>query len=68
MSKAQTMPSRRKYPLELRERSVRMYRTTEPMLVIRRMTDDLGVHHEAQRSWIRKAGADADEWNDLQIT
>ncbi|MBT2545401.1 transposase [Streptomyces sp. ISL-44] len=55
------MPAPRKYPLELRERAVRMYRTAEPKPVIRRMAEDLGVHHEALRNWIRQAEADASE-------
>ncbi|MGY3062870.1 transposase [Streptomyces sp. TE3672] len=54
------MPAPRKYPLELRERAVRMYRTAEPKPVIRRMAEELGVHHEALRNWIRQAEADAD--------
>ncbi|WP_443079949.1 transposase [Streptomyces sp. P9-A2] len=41
------MPAPRKYPLELRERAVRMYRAAEPKPVIRRMAEELGVHHEA---------------------
>ncbi|RPK44621.1 Transposase [Streptomyces sp. ADI91-18] len=59
MRGTQTMSAPRKYPLELRERAVRMYRTTEPKPVIRRMAEDLGVHHEALRNWIRQAEADA---------
>ncbi|MBC9731442.1 transposase [Streptomyces sp. TRM68367] len=51
------MPAPRKYPLELRERVVRMYRTAEPKPVIRRMAEELGVHHEALRGWIRQAEA-----------
>ncbi|MFF9352410.1 transposase [Streptomyces sp. NPDC014734] len=47
------MPAPRKYPLELRERAVRMYRASEPKPVIRRMAEELGVHHEALRNWIR---------------
>lgn len=39
---------------------VRMYRTAEPEPVIRRMAEDLGVHHEALRNWIRQAEAEAD--------
>nr|WSW64589.1 transposase [Streptomyces sp. NBC_00998] len=57
-----------KYPLELRERAVRMYRTAEPKPVIRRMAEDLGVHHEALRNWIRQAEADAGERGDLLTT
>ncbi|QWA22499.1 IS3 family transposase [Streptomyces osmaniensis] len=43
------MPAPRKYPLELRERAVRMHRAAEPKPVIRRMVEELGVHHEAGR-------------------
>ncbi|MFC4507211.1 MULTISPECIES: transposase [Streptomyces] len=57
-----------KYPLELRERAVRMYRTAEPKPVIRRMAEELGVHHEALRNWIRQAEADAGERDDLLTT
>ncbi|WP_354671498.1 transposase [Streptomyces sp. SRF1] len=57
----QTMPAPRKYPLELRDRAVRMYRAAEPKPVIRRMAEELGVHHEALRTWIRQAEADAGE-------
>lgn len=58
----------RKYPLELRERAVRMYRASEPKPVIRRMTEELGVHHEALRNWIRQAEADAGERGDMLTT
>ncbi|MGX1249624.1 putative transposase [Streptomyces ambofaciens] len=62
------MPAPRKYPLELRERAVRMYRASEPKPVIRRMAEELGVHHEALRGWIRQAEADAGERGDLLTT
>ena len=48
----------RKYPDELRERAVRLYRESEPKPVIRRLADQLGVHHEALRNWIRQDQAD----------
>ncbi|MGW1530309.1 IS3 family transposase [Streptomyces sp. NPDC002159] len=48
------MPAPKKYPSELRERAVRMYRSAEPKPVIRRLAEDLGVHPEALRAWIRK--------------
>ncbi|CAL9449230.1 IS3 family transposase IS1372 [Streptomyces sp. enrichment culture] len=59
------MPAPRKYPLESRERAVRMYRAAEPKPVIRRMAEETGVHHEALRGWIRQAEADAGERDDL---
>ncbi|MFE9170589.1 transposase [Streptomyces kebangsaanensis] len=62
------MPAPRKRPLELREHAVRMHRTAEPKPVIRRPAEELGVHHEALRGWIRQAEADADERGDLLTT
>ncbi|MEV7236277.1 transposase [Streptomyces sp. NPDC051020] len=63
-----TMAAPRKYPLELRERAVRMYRTTEPKPQIKRLAIDLGVHPEALRGWIRQAEADAGERDDRLTT
>ncbi|MFE2596375.1 transposase [Streptomyces sp. NPDC059396] len=57
-----------KYPLESRERAVRMYRAAEPKPVIRRMAEELGVHHEAPRNRIRQAEADAGERQDVLTT
>ncbi|MEU7428351.1 transposase [Streptomyces sp. NPDC040750] len=36
-----------------------MYRAAEPEPVIRRLAEDLGVHHGALRNWIRQAETDA---------
>jgi transposase-like protein len=62
------MPAPGKYPLELRERAVRMYETAEPKPVMRRMAEELGVHHGALRGWIRQAEADAGERDGLLTT
>ncbi len=55
------MPAQSKYPLELRQRAVAMYRAAEPKPVIRQMARQLGVHPEALRNWIRQDQADAGE-------
>ncbi|WTA40146.1 transposase [Streptomyces sp. NBC_00846] len=62
------MAAPRKHPLELRERAVRMYRTTEPKPVIKRLAAELGVHPEALRGWIRQAEADHGERDDRLTT
>ncbi|MFZ3475697.1 transposase [Streptomyces sp. 4.24] len=62
------MAAPRKYPLELRERAVRMYRTTDPKPQIKKLGADLGVHPEALRTWIRQAEADAGERDDRPTT
>ena len=52
------MAAQKKYPEELRERAVRLYFESDPRPVIRRLAEQLGVHHEALRTWIRQAQAD----------
>jgi transposase-like protein len=42
-----------------------MYRAAEPKPVIRRLAEELGVHPEALRGWIRQDQADAGERDDL---
>src|SRR3954471_21907265 len=51
----------KKYPDELRQRAVRLYRESDPKPVIKRLAEQLGVHPEALRNWIRQAEADAGE-------
>jgi transposase len=58
----------KKYPDELRERAVRFYRESDPRPVIRRLAEQLGVHHEALRNWIRQAEADQGERHDRPTT
>jgi transposase len=51
------MPAPRKYPDELRERAVRL--VVESGRPIAHIANDLGVHREALRQWVRQAEADA---------
>ena len=62
------MAAPKKYPDELRARAVRLYRESEPKPVIRRLAEQLNVHHEALRNWIRQAEADAGERYDRPTT
>ncbi|MDT7742494.1 MAG: transposase, partial [Actinomycetota bacterium] len=41
------MAAPKKYPDELRERAVRLYRTSDPRPTFRQLAQQLGVHHEA---------------------
>jgi transposase len=58
----------RKYPVELRERAVRLYRESDPKPVIRRLAEQLNVHPEALRNWIRQDQADRGEREDRPTT
>lgn len=58
----------KKYPDELRARAVRLYRESDPKPVIRRLAEQLGVHHEALRNWIRQDEADRGERGDRPTT
>lgn len=58
------MAAPKKYPDELRQRAVRLYRESDPKPVIRRLAEQLGVHHEALRNWIRQDEADRGERGD----
>ena len=60
------MPRPKKYPDELRERSVRLvFESGRP---IARVARDLGIHSESLRKWVRQAEADAGERADLLTT
>jgi transposase len=58
----------RKYPAELRERAVRLYRESEPRPVIAQLARQLNVHPEALRNWIRQDEADRGERDDRPTT
>jgi len=60
------MPAPRKYPDELRERTVRL--VFESKRPIAHVATDLGVHKESLRHWVRQAEADAGARKDLLTT
>lgn len=62
------MAAPKKYPDELRARAVRLYRESGPKPVIRKLAEQLGVHHEALRNWIRQDEADRGERADRPTT
>ncbi len=53
----------RKYPDELRERAVRL--VFESKRPIAHVAQDLGIHKEALRQWVRQAEADTGRRRDL---
>jgi len=58
------MPAPRKYPDELRESAVRLVfemrkSTAQRQGAIARVADQLGVHREALRGWVRQAEVNA---------
>lgn len=57
------MPTPKKYPDELKERSVRLvFESGRPIAHVAR---DLGVNYESLRLWVRQAEADAGERREL---
>jgi transposase len=58
------MAAPKKYPDELRERAVRLYRSSTPRPTFRQLGEQLGVHHEVLRNWVRQAEADDGERDD----
>jgi transposase len=53
----------RKYPDELRERAVRL--ALESNRPIAHVAEDLGIHKESLRKWVRQAEADSGRRRDL---
>jgi transposase len=50
------MPAPRKYPAELRERAVALALSSDRP--VGHIADELGIHREALRTWVRQAQAD----------
>jgi transposase len=66
MGEEPSMAAPKKYPDELRERAVRLWRDTQrPIAHVAR---ELGVHPEALRNWIRQDEADRGERDDRLST
>ena len=62
------MAAQKRYPDELRVRAVRLYRESNPKPTVRRLDEQLGVHPEALRNWIRQDEADHGERDDRLST
>ena len=62
------MAENRKYPVELPERAVRLYRESDPKPVIAQLARQLNVHAEALRNWIRQDEADRGDRHDRPTT
>jgi transposase len=60
------MPARKKFPDELRERATRL--VMEFGRPIAHVAQDLGVHKEALRRWVRQAEADTGKRRDRLTT
>jgi transposase len=58
------MAALRKYPIELKERAIRLWRSEQPHRPIAHVARELGVHPEAMRTWIRQDEADRGERDD----
>jgi transposase len=62
------MAAPRKYPVELQERAVRLWRSEQPRRPIAQVARELGVHPEALRNWIRQDEADRGQRDDRLTT
>jgi len=52
------MAAPRKYPIELKERALRLWRSEQPRRPIAHVARELGLNPETLRTWIRQDEAD----------
>jgi transposase len=62
------MAAPRKYPLELKERALRLWRSEQPRRPIAHVARELGLNPETLRTWIRQDEADHGERTDRPTT
>jgi transposase len=62
------MAAPRKYPPELKERALRLWRSEQPRRPIAHVARELGIHPEVLRTWIRRDQADRGERTDRPTT
>ena len=62
------MAAPRKYPIQLKERALRLWRSEQPRRPIANVARELGIHPEAMRTWIRQDEADRGERTDRPTT
>jgi transposase len=62
------MAAPRKYPPELKDRALRLWRSEQPRRPIAHVARELGIHPEAMRTWIRQDQADRGERSDRPTT
>jgi transposase len=62
------MAAPRKYPLELKERALRLWRAEQPRRPITHVARELGLNPETLRTWIRQDEADRGERGDRPTT
>jgi transposase len=55
------MAAPRKYPIELKERALRLWRSEQPRRPIAHVARELGLNPETLRTWIRQDEADRGE-------
>ncbi|GAA1026917.1 hypothetical protein GCM10009557_06300 [Virgisporangium ochraceum] len=66
--KGRSVAPPKKYPDDLKARAVWLYRESDPKPTIRKLAEQLNVHHEALRNWIRQDQADRGERADQPTT